>query len=378
MVHALTSRRHLHCTVELLAIVALAFALSATPAQALGPTAPPRITFAAAWVNTFSTNAFVSSEEGNRQLYVDVGVEIPSGDVPSNVQSVTVTLPDGVTRFDIPKASNDLSVNNEYFRNLTQAGVTGIPTGTYTFIVTDTAGGVTTTTDTLATTAGLTPTTSIVVSGAVQVSSSPGEHFSLDLAANPTPTVTWAPVAGAAFHRLRVRPFGGPDVFVHTVTSSTTTSSTLPAGVMVAGRLYRFGLDAESSANGLPGSDALSRREIRVITKGPELILSGSGGTAAGQTETISARVVNTGPPVAVNVFCWLGSPDGSITTVLTLNNVTIPNSTALQSNNFFNGPIFTKTFVGAEPAGNYIFGARLTDPSTGETIAQSSFRFQK
>ena len=29
-------------------------------------------------------------------------------------------------------------------------------------------------------------------------------------------------------------------------------------------------------------------------------------------------------------------------------------------------------------PSGNYVVGGRLTDPVTGETIAQSSFRFQK
>ena len=185
MVHTLTPRRRLHRTAELLAIAVLAFALLSTPAQALGPAAPPLITFAAAWVNTFSTNAFVSSEEGTRQLYVDVQVQIPGGDVPSNVQSVTVTLPDGVTQFNVPKNSNDLFVENEYFRNLTQAGVAGFPTGTYTFTVTDTAGGVTTATDALTVTSGLVPTTSIAVSGTVQVSTQPGEHFSLNLAANP-------------------------------------------------------------------------------------------------------------------------------------------------------------------------------------------------
>lgn len=376
MVHAPASRRRLHRTVELLAIVVLAFALSTTPAQALGPAAPPLITVAAVWVNTFSTNAFVSSEEGTRQLQAVVQVEIPGGDVLSNVQSVTVRLPDGVTQFNVLKSSNDLFVENQYFRNLTQAGVAGFPTGTYTFTVTDTAGGVTTVTDTLTVTSGLVATTSIGVSGAVQVSTSPGEHFSLNLAANPTPTITWAPVAGAASHRLRIRPFPGPDVFIHTRASGA--SSTLPGGVMVPGRIYSILVEAETSANGLPESDARSRREIRVITQGPEVILSGSGGTAPGQTETISLRAVNTGPPVTVNARVWLGLPDGGINTIGSVDNIALPNSTGQPNNDLFSGPIFSMTFTGAEPNGNYIVGVRLTDPSTGETIAQSSFRFQK
>ena len=71
------------------------------------------------------------------------------------------------------QSQNDLWAEINYFRNLTLAGVVGFPTGTYTFAVTDTAGGVTTVTDTLGATAGLTPTTSVSVSGAVQVSPPP-------------------------------------------------------------------------------------------------------------------------------------------------------------------------------------------------------------
>ena len=58
-------------------------------------------------------------------------MEIPGGSVPGNASRVTVTLPDGITAFDIPKAQNDLC-DLDYFRNLTQAGVSGFPTGTYT------------------------------------------------------------------------------------------------------------------------------------------------------------------------------------------------------------------------------------------------------
>lgn len=361
----------------ILVVVTMTLLLS-TSAWALGPGSPPRVSFAAVWVNTFSTNAFISSEEGAPQLYVSVTVEIPGGNVPANVSSVTVTLPGGLTTLDVPKATDDLFVDLTYFRNLSAGGsVAGLPTGTYTFTVTDTAGGVTTVTDAPLSTAGIAPSATITVSGAPQVSLSPGEQFVLDLSVNPRPTITWAPVAGAAFHRLRIRPFSGPEVFVHTITSGPL-SSTLPAGVLVPGRLYRVVIESETSASGLPASDARSRRELRLTTLGPELSLSSSGGTGVGQTLTISARVTNTGPPVVVSAFGWLGFPDGRIDTIIPPITVSIPNSAGLPNNDFFNGPIFTKTMTASDPNGNYIVGVRLIDPATHETIALQTLRLQK
>ena len=58
MVYKLVSR-----VGALLMLAAIAIMFCPTSVWALGPAAPPRITFAAAWVNTLSTNAFVSSEE---------------------------------------------------------------------------------------------------------------------------------------------------------------------------------------------------------------------------------------------------------------------------------------------------------------------------
>lgn len=374
MSHLLASRHNMHLT--LMAFVAVGFALVATPARALGPSAPPTVTFRAAWVNTQSTNAFISLEEGIPQLYVDVQLLIPGGDVPRDVQSVTVTLPDGVSQFNIPKNANDLTFENEYFRNLTQAGVVGFPTGTYTFTVRDTAGGVTTVTDTLTATTPLLPTTFVAVSGAVQVSNAPGELFSLNLATDPTPTVTWAPVSGAGLHRLRIQAFTNNVVFQHTFNGTT---STLPAGVMVPGRIYRFQVQAESSPNGLPQTDSRSQREIRIITAGPDFSVSASPGIVqTGQTVTFFARVVNTGPPIVVNAQLWLGRPDGTIQEIGFFEGVGIENSTGRPNNDLFNGAFSSLLFTETYPNGTYVLGGRLTDPATGETIAQTSFRFQK
>jgi hypothetical protein len=361
-----------------MALVTLSSALSATPVLALGPEAPPVVTFRAAWVNTASTDAFVRPDESEPQLYASINVLISGGDVPRNVQSVTVTLPDGVTQVDIPKLGGDLEFEQQYFRNLTQAGVVGFPPGTYTFTVTDTANGVTTLTDTLAAPSALAPTTSIVVSGAVQVSSAPAELFSLNYATDPTPTVSWAPVTGAARYILVIQSLANNIVYQHTIVGPET-SSTLPAGVMVPGRIYRVLVRAEDSANGLPQTESRSEGEIRVILPGPDLSLSVSPVPAqAGQEVRFSARLVNTGPPLVVNARAWLGRPDGTVEEVASLEALPIPTSTDQPSNNFFNAVFAARLFTDADPSGNYLLGGRLTDPATGETIAQASVRFQK
>src|SRR5262249_1167866 len=155
----------------------------------------------------------------------------------------------------------------------------------------------------------------------------------LDLATNPMPTVTWAPVPGAALHRLRVRPLNGPDAFNYPQPSGP--SVTLPAGVMSPGRVYIVAVDGETSASGLPQTNARSQREIRVITRGPELTLSGSGSTATGETFTVSARARNTGPALQANAIGWLGRPDGTIDVLFSVDDVTIPDSTNFPNTDF-------------------------------------------
>lgn len=357
-------------------VIALALALQAMPAHALGPSAPPAVTFRGVWVNTRSSEAFRAVDEGIPQLYTSIQIRIPGGDVVKDVASVTITLPDGVTQFEIPKNHLDLGFEFEHFLNLSQAGVAGFPAGTYTFRVTDVLGGVTTVTDTLSPITPLLPTTLLSVSTAVKVSDFPGEIFALNLPAEPAPTVTWATVAGAAVHRLVVRTLSGPDIFVH---ATSAGSSTLPGGVMVPGRIYRFLLRAESSASGLPTADSRSEREIRIVTLGPEVTVSASPGTVqAGESVVFSARLVNTGPPIVVNAQAWLGRPDGVVEQIASLEGLALANSSALPNTDLFNGPFASRMFTGGEPNGNYVLGARLSDPATGETIARASFRFQK
>ena len=79
------------------ALAAVTLGLAVPPTWALGPGAPPNVTSAQVWVSTFSTNAHISTVEGVPQLYTSMDVEIPGGNVPLNVASVRVTLPDGIT-----------------------------------------------------------------------------------------------------------------------------------------------------------------------------------------------------------------------------------------------------------------------------------------
>jgi hypothetical protein len=359
-------------------IAALAIGLVAAPTLALGPGAPPLITFGAAWVNTASTDSFIRLDENVPQLYASLNVQIPGGDVPRNIQSVTVTLPDGVTTFEVPKFGNDLEFEQQYFRNLSQAGAVGFPAGTYTFTVTDTAGGVTTLTDTLAGVAPLVPAASVAVTGAIQVASAPAELFSLNLATHPTPTVTWPLVAGAARYIVVVQLLSNNIVYQQTITGDAT-SSTLPAGVLVPGRIYRVLVRAESAPTGLPAADTRSEAEIRIATPGPDLTVSAAPVAAqAGQVVNFSARLVNTGPPLVINARAWLGRPDGSVEEIAALDGLTIPTATDQPGNNVFNAVFAGRLFTDADPGGNYVLGGRLIDPATGETVAQSSFRFAK
>lgn len=361
-------------------LAALALALAGTSAWALGPGAPPSIKFAAVEV--------VTTDDGSPRLWASVEVEIPGGSVPLNVSSVTVAVPGGGT-FTMPPDRNDLVAERSYFLDLTSAGVSGFPAGTYTFTVTDTAGGSSTATDNLGSTGGLATSTSLAVSGAVQVAAQPGAPpvYLLNLATNPTPTISWTPAPGALNQRVRIR--GGwqdLDLFSRFTGNATIASMTLPAGVMVSGRRYLVRLDSYDNVNAsgcsIPqltcqDSNARSRRRIEVITQGPEIFLTfGSGTYGVGQTLNVTTRVYNTGPPVTVNAMAWIGLPAGGVINILDTDNLVIPTNVA---GDFYNGTIgFSYTFNGTEPSGKYVVGLRLMDPDTGETVALATRTFAK
>lgn len=307
-------------------LAALSLGLAGTPVWALGPTAAPSIVFAAVWVDT-SAQDF----NGNPQLFASLEVEIPGGSVPINVQGVAVVVP-GQGAYFLPLDRSDLSPERSYLLNLTQAGVSGFPTGIYTFTAT------------------------------------------------PTPTVSWASVDGAAGYRLQIRgSFGDQDLFSR---ATSGTSMKLPSGVMVPGRRYRVRLDAFDSSSGLPNANARSRNQIEVVTPGPEIFLTfGQGPYTAGQTLNVTARIYNTGPAVTVNAEAWIGTPTSVVIPILNMPGLTVSNSTANPTgpNNLYSGPIgFSYLLTGSEASGTYVVGLRLTDPATGETVALTTRTFTK
>jgi hypothetical protein len=347
------------------------------PAWALGPSAPPIIRYA-------NVEVFTSCPSCSPYLRPSLTVEVPGGNVPLHIQSVTVTVP-GWGTYNMPFNNPDLYSWTDYENNLTGMGVTGFPAGTYTFTVTDTAGGVTTATDDLGTTTGLPATASVSITGIVPVNASAGVVNLLDLGGNPTPTVSWAAVAGALTHRVRVRPADNSvDLFSRYV--GTATSVMLPAGIFTPGRRYMVRVDSYDHANGSgcstpPGgtcqdSNARSRNLIYVYVPGPEVYLNFPSTTyAAGNTLNVGARIYNTGFPVTVNAEAWIGIPSGGVLSILEARDLVIP---ASWSGDFYNGIIFSYLFSGGEPAGTYVVGLRLVDKVTGETIAVNTRTFWK
>ncbi len=359
-------------------LIALGAWLAGTPGWALGPSAPPSIVFAAVWVD-----ASAQEFNGNPQLFANLEVEIPGGNVPNNVQSVAVLVP-GHGAFTMPLDKLDLAPERGYILNLTQAGVSGFPTGTYTFTVADTSGGLSSTTDSFIVssfgTQGIPPPGPISVTGVVHPPAANGAVSLLDITANPIPTVSWASVDGAAGYRLRILgSFGDQDLFSG---STSATSMKLPAGIMVPGRRYRIRLDAFDSSSGLPNANARSRNQIEVVTVGPEIFLTfGQGPYIAMQTLDVTARIYNTGPAFTLNAQAWIGTPAGGIFPILNMEGLTIPNSAASPTgpNNFYAGTIgFSYKFTGSESSGVYVVGLRLTDPATGETVALTTKTFKK
>jgi hypothetical protein len=370
-------------------LATLVLALAATSAWALGPGAPPDIKYVGMIVAT--------TDDGAPRLRAELEVEIPGGAVPLNVASVTVTVPapDGRTS-SIPLGRSDLYPMQDYNLDLgTESGFSGgvFPAGTYVFTVTDTAGGTTTVTDNLGATTGLAAASSLTVSGAVPVSGQPGQPptYLLNLATTPTPTVSWTPPAGALNQRLRIRGgFQDQNLFSRYTNDGTTSTMTLPAGIMVQGRRYVVQLDAFDHANPFgcsatppcTNTNVRARRQIEVITPGPEIFLTfNSGNYSAGQMLDVTTRIYNTGPSITVNANAWVGLPGGGVVPILDVPSLTIPTSTGNPTgpNNFYSGSIgFSYTFTGTEPNGIYVVGLRLTDPSTGETVALATQTFRK
>lgn len=357
-----------------LAIAVVGLALP--PAWALGPSAPPIIRYA-------NMEALTGCLSCSPALIASVAVEVPGGNVPLHIASVTVAVPGGST-YTLPFANPDLYGYTEYGGNLTGMGVAGFPTGTYTFTVTDTAGGVAVATDDLGTTTGLAATSSISITGIVPVSAAAGVVNLLDLGGNPTPTVSWAAVPGALSYVVRVRPADNTvNLFKRAV--GTATSLTLPAGIFLPGRRYMVRLDAYDHANSdncstPPGgtcqdANARSRNLLYVYVPGPEVYLNfpNTAAYGSGSTLTVGGRITNTGFPVTAHAEVWIGMPGGGVLPILDARDLAIPTN---WNGDFFNGPIFTHLFSGTEPTGTYVVGLRLVEKVTGETLAVTTRTF--
>lgn len=334
-------------------------------AWALGPAAPPLVELPIAFVDN-------DAATGPR-LVVNLTVEVPGGDVPRNVQSVTVRVPGGA-QYTVPHLRGDLGYERDYQLDLTAAGVIGFPAGTYTFTVTDTAGGVTSASDDLAAAVPLDGPSSIAISGLLPPPPANDDVGRLDPGTTPTPTVSWPAVPGAAIYRLRVRGgFGDLDLFSRT---TGTTSITLPAGTLVPSRRYVVRVEAYDDARRFPFANTKGRRDVELVTEGPEIFLLFGENYFTGQTLNAMVRAYHTGhSPVTANAQAWVGLPDGTTMPILDLPNLVIPGSTA---GNYFLGTFYRYTFTGAEPNGVYIVGLRLTDPITGGTIALATRTFMK
>src|SRR5262249_4604806 len=118
------------------------------------------------------------------------------------------------------------------------------------------------------------------------------------------------------------------------------------------------------------------RRIAKVVTDGPDVLLSTSGGTGAGQTLTVTALVFNTGGPATADALGWIGLPTGQVITLFDIKGVTIP--TAASNSPVFNGPIFSRTFTGSEPSGLYVVGIRFTDTVLRETLVLQTATISK
>ena len=321
-------------------------------AWALGPGAPPVLS--GAWV-------YVRTNDGAApRLFAEINVEIPGGRVPQSVASVTVLVPGEQAPRAIPRGQVDLMPDRYYQADLNTLGVVGFPTGTYTFTVTDTAGGTSTVTDTLASSSAL---------GTPTITSHVAEQF---IPASP-PTIAWDSVPGAAGYRARVRyGFMDQDLFSK---FTTATSVTLPSGVILPGRRYQIRVEAFDDASGGPAANAQAVRRIQVEAQGPDVFLSFPNETyTAGQTLDVTARVWNTHASTTVDALVWIGLPGGAGSLkVLEFKDLLLP-----QGLDWSGSLGFSYNFTGGEPSGVYVVGFRLLDKMSGETIALTTRTFSK
>jgi hypothetical protein len=114
-----------------------------------------------------------------------------------------------------------------------------------------------------------------------------------------------------------------------------------------------------------------------VITHGPEVFLQFPNTTpyTGGSTLNIATRIYNSVTSVTVDIHVWIGFPGGTVVVGHYPGVFINVNPSADFVNNY---PLYSYTFSGGEPSGSYVVGIRLTDPTTGDTVALATRAFAK
>jgi hypothetical protein len=324
----------------------------AAPAWAAGT--PPIIRFFGAWAEMRPT--FLEPH-----LFLDVQVDDPDGQVPTTIQSVIITGPDGRT-YDLTSRfwHPNLTFRGEYFFD---AG-SPVQTGSYTVAVTDTQGNTTTGTDPLTVFNAIAPASVIYPS-------------SEELIDTTTPTLLWEPVLGAAGIRVSIcnadkfNTNGGDCLYSSPVLAGLATQFTLPAGVLDPGRRYALRVEAyDDIGASLPAASFRASAFQPFSVAGPNVSLFLNQSTyRPGQTLHLGLNVRNNGAPRPVDVTLLVGHPDGTAGKI-PLGSMEIA-STSPDVSKVLNDYL-VYTFTGDEPTGVYLVGIRFTSPDTDQIIAQS------
>lgn len=311
---------------------------------------PPVFVFAIAWAEPVS---------GTNTLFVDAALDDPDGSVPSTITSVKVTGPTSqvfTLLYNFPDLSTTgLPAVGEYSLN---TGSTTIPTGTYTFEATDTTGCVTTFNTTLA---------SFPTLGAVTITSPTAEQ----LLTTTTPTFTWSAVTNAGSYRVRIEDapsFRTRGNVLYTSQKITTTSFTVPKGVLTPGRRYALRIEAQDTGLTTTGQ-VFNTRSVGIrnfSVEGPRI------GAAVNKTIltstdtlTVTVRLLNRATTaVAADLIIWVALPGSSPITLAEVS-LTLPANLNTGSFTLLSIP------VAGLPTGNWAAGARFIDPATGVTMAE-------
>jgi hypothetical protein len=160
---------------------------------------------------------------------LDIGIKVTDADgVPENIQKVEVTYPDTITKKLLKYLPSPAFGFNYLYQELF-TDLSSIQSGTYKITVYDFDGNHTELTDEL---------------GDVATNALPWPTHVMppkdSYLSNTTPTITWSPVAGALYYRVRILDSWGSDTTVHWSPDLGVTHYTVPAGVLSPHTTYAY------------------------------------------------------------------------------------------------------------------------------------------